>query len=94
MRSKFQRLATFNCQGLNADEFYESRLATIIVQETRIKETGLWEFTSSDGKKVCLYNSCSGAKSIRAVVIITTESTDVTFNPVSERICTQQQKLE
>ena len=60
MRPKFQRFGTFNCQGLNdkvkqthiADDFYKFRLAVIMVQETRIKETGLHEFTSSDGKKV------------------------------------------
>ena len=95
MRSKFQRFATLNCQGLNdkvkqthiADDFYKFRLAAIMVQERRIKETGLHEFTSSDVKKVCLYNSGNGAKSIRGVGIITTENTNVTFNPVSERIC-------
>ena len=58
-----------------------------MVQETGIKETGLHEFTSSDGKKICLQNSSHGAKSIRGVGIITTENTNVTFNPVSERIC-------
>ena len=95
MRPKFQIFATFNCQGLNdevkqthiADDFYEFRLAAIMVQETHVKETGLYEFTSSDGKKVCLYNSGSGAKSIRRAGIITTENTNGTFNPVSEHIC-------
>ena len=58
-----------------------------MVQETRIKETGLHELTSSDGKKVCLYNSGNGAKSIQIAEIITTENTKVTFNLVSERIC-------
>ena len=95
MRPKFHRLATFNCKGLNdevkqtyiADDFYKFRLAAIMVQETGIKETGLHEFTSSDGKKICLQNSSNGAKSIRGVGIITTENTNVTFNPVSERIC-------
>ena len=43
--------------------------------------------TSSDGKKVCLYNSGNGAKSIQIAEIITTENTKVTFNLVSERIC-------
>ena len=69
MRPKFQRLVTFNCKGLNdevkethiADDFYKSRLAAIMVQEIRIKETGLHEFTSSDGKKDCLYSSGSPA---------------------------------
>ena len=87
MRSKFQRFATFNWQGLNdevkktyiADDFYKFRLGAIMVQETRIKETGLHEFTSSDGKKVCLCDSGNGAKSIRRVGIITTENTNVTF---------------
>ena len=73
MRPKFQRFATFDCQGLNdkgkqtyiADDFYKFRLSTIMVQETRIKETGLHELTSSDGKKVSLYNSGNGAKSTR-----------------------------
>ena len=59
MRPKFQRFATFNCQGLNdkvkqthiAHDFHKFRLAAIMVQETRIKDTGLHEFTSSDGKK-------------------------------------------
>ena len=59
MRPKFQRFATFNCQGLNDevkqthinDNFYKFHLAEIMVQETRIKETGLHEFTSSDGQK-------------------------------------------
>ena len=54
----------FNCLGLNdevkqtriADDFYKFRLREIMVQETRIKETGLQELTSSDGKKVFLYN--------------------------------------
>ena len=94
MRRKFQRFATFNCQGLNdkvkqthiADDFYKFRLTAIMVQETSIKETGLHEFTSSDGKKICLYNSGKGADSIQGVGIITTENTNVTFNPVSERI--------
>ena len=62
MRPRFQRFATFNCQGLNdevkkthiADDFYKFCLGAIMVQETRIKETGTHEFTSSDGKKVCL----------------------------------------
>ena len=95
MRPKFQRFPTFNCQGLNdevkqthiANDFYKFRLAAIMVQETSIKETGLHEFTSSDRKKVCLYNSGNGAKSIRGIGIITTENTKVTFNHVSERIC-------
>ena len=72
MRPKFQRFATFNCQGLNdkakqthiADEFYRLRLASIMVQEVRIKETGLHEFTSSYGKKGCLYNLGNKSKSI------------------------------
>ena len=38
-------------------------------------------------KKVCLYNSGNGAKSILGVGIITTENKNVTFNPASERIC-------
>ena len=58
-----------------------------MIQETHIKETGLHELTSSDGKKVCLYNSGNGAKSIQIAEIITTENTKVTFNLVSERIC-------
>ena len=95
MRPKFQRFATFNCQGLNdkvkqihiADDFYKFPPVAIMVQETRIKETSLHEFTSSDGKKICLYNSGNGAKSIRGVGIITTENTNVTFKPISERIC-------
>ena len=58
-----------------------------MLQETRFSETGLQEFMSSDGKKVCLYNSEKGAQSIGEVEIITAESTNVTFNPLSERIC-------
>ena len=38
-------------------------------------------------KKICLYNSGNAAKSIRGAGIITTEKTNVTFNPVSEQIC-------
>ena len=61
MRPKLERLATFNCQGLNdkvkqthiADDFCKFRLAAIMVQKTRIEETGINEFTSSDEKKVC-----------------------------------------
>ena len=95
MRPKFQRFATFNCQGHNdevkqthiGDNFYKFHLAVIMAQETCIKETGLHEFNSSNGKKVCLYNSGNGAKSIRGVGIITTENTNVNFNPVSEHIC-------
>ena len=95
MRPKFQRFAMFNCQGLKdevkethiADNFYKLHLAAIMVQETCIKETGLHEFTSSNGKKVCLYNWGSGAKSIQGVRIITTENINVTFNPVLECIC-------
>lgn len=42
MRTKFQRFATFNCQGVKdkikqkliVDDFYKLRLATIMVQET------------------------------------------------------------
>ena len=56
-----------------------------MVQETRIKKTGLHEFCSSDGKKVYLYNSGNGTKSILGVKIITVKSTNVTFNPVSEQ---------
>ena len=82
MKLKFQRFTTFNCQGLNdyvrqthiTDDFYEFCLAAIMVQETRIKEIGLHEFISSNGKKVYLYNSGNGAKSIRGVGIITTET--------------------
>ena len=55
-----------------------------MVQETRIKEIRLHEFTSSDGKYVCLYNSDNGVKLIQGVGIITTESTNVTFNPISK----------
>ena len=90
MRPKFQSFAAFKSQGLNdkvkqthiADDFYKFRLAAIMVQETPIKETGLQEFTLSDEKKVCLYNSGNGG-----VGIIITENTNVTFSPVSERIC-------
>ena len=85
-------------QGLNdyikqthiADDLYKFCLAAIMEQETHIKETGLHEFTSSDGKKVCLYDSMvclynsiqcqwwkiDGAKSA-GVGIITTENTKV-----------------
>ena len=95
MRPKFQRFATFNCQGLNdkvkqthiTDDFYKLRLAAIMVQETRIKETCLREFTSSDGQKVCLYNSGNGSKLIWGIGIITTENTNGTCNPVWEHIC-------
>ena len=38
-------------------------------------------------KKFSLYNSGNGAKSIRGIGIITTQNTNVTFNPVSEHIC-------
>ena len=69
-----------------ADDFCKFRLAAIMVPETRIKETLLHEFTSSDGKKVCLYNSGNGAKSIRGIGIITTENTNFTFNPVSQQV--------
>ena len=59
MRPKVQRFVTFSCQGLIdkvkqthiADDFYKFCLAAIMVQETLIKETGLHEFTLSDGKK-------------------------------------------
>ena len=51
------------------------------------QKTGLHIFSSSDGKKIYLYNSGNRAKSIRGAGIITTENTNVTFNPVSERIC-------
>ena len=52
-----------NYQGLNykvkqrhiADDFYKFSLAVIMVQEARIKETGLHEFTSSDWREICLY---------------------------------------
>ena len=95
MRPKFQRFAMFNCQGLKdevkqthiADNFYKLHLAAIMVQETCIKETSLHEFTSSNRKKVCLYNWGSGAKLIQGVRIITTENINVTFNPVLECIC-------
>ena len=56
-------------------------------RENCIKETDLHVFSSSDGRKVCLYNSDNGAKSIRGVGLITTENTNITFNPASERIC-------
>ena len=70
MRPKFQRFATFNCQGLInkvmqkniAGDFY--KFSTGILQETHIKETGLHEFISSNGKKICLYKSGNGAKSM------------------------------
>ena len=68
-----------------AEDFYKFRLTTIMVQKTRIKERGLHEFTSSDGKKVCLYNSGNGAKSVRVVGTITRESTNVKNE--SGRIC-------
>ena len=42
-----------------------------MVQATRIKETGLHEFTSFDGKNFFLNNSGNGAKSIQGVGIIT-----------------------
>ena len=95
MGPKFQRFATFNCKELTdevkqthvAGDFYKFRLAAIMVQETCIKKTALHIFSSSDGKKIYLYNSGNGAKSIRGAGIITTENTNVTFNPVSERIC-------
>ena len=74
-------------QARNADNFYKFCLAAIVVQETRIKETGLLEFTSYDRKKVCLYNSGNGTRSIQGVGIITEENTNVIFNPVSEWIC-------
>ena len=59
MRSKFRSFARFNCQGLNdkvnktrfAEDFYKFRLAEIMYQETRIEETRLHKFISSDGKK-------------------------------------------
>ena len=58
-----------------------------MIQEIHTKETGLHEFTLSHGKKEFLYNSDNEAKLIRGVGIITTESTNVTFNLVSKQIC-------
>ena len=95
MGPKFQRFATFNCKGLTDEvkqthvdgDFYKFRLAAIMVQETCIKKIGLHIFSSSDGKKIYLYNSGNATKSIRGFGIITTENTNVTFNPVSKRIC-------
>ena len=58
-----------------------------MVEETRIKETGLHVFTSYDRKRIFFYNSGNGAKSIRGVEIIKKKNTNVMFNPVSERIC-------
>ena len=60
IRRKSQRFTTFNCQGLNynvkqthiADDFYKFSLAATMVQETRIKETGLHKFTSFGGKNL------------------------------------------
>ena len=38
-------------------------------------------------KRFVLYNSGNGAKSVRGVGAITTESKNVSFNPVLESIC-------
>ena len=52
-----------------------------MVQETRIKETGSHEFTSSDVKSLRLYYSGKGVKSIWWVDIGTTEGANVAFLP-------------
>ena len=55
-KTQISPVSIVNYQGLNykvkqrhiADDFCKFSLAVIMVQEARIKETGLHEFTSSD----------------------------------------------
>ena len=96
MDKKYNRFATFNCQGLKnitkqrliADDFVKCNLVAMIIQETHIKSNGIHEMKSTDYKTTLhLYNSGHESKSIRGVGILIRSNSKVIFTPICDRIC-------
>lgn len=93
---KPQKFAIFNCQGLLnpvkkvniADDFIHFNLTAMMLQETHIKTTGMFELKSSTGETLHLYNSGNEKKSSAGVgILVRPNNNKITFEPISDRIC-------
>ena len=97
-----KRIASLNIQGLNsetkqrllADDFFEKKIDFMLLQETKIKGSEQLEITSSENKKLILYNSGSKNKSLKGVAVLVKEDTKINFEAISERICVAKIKLD
>ena len=95
MKSKYRRIATFNCQGLNkiekqtsiADDFIHHNLTAMMIQEMHLKSNGIHVLKTSDGRTTLhLYNSGKESKSINGVGILIRSNLNIKFKPISDRI--------
>ena len=97
---RYKRFATFNCQGLPnklkqmniADDFCHHQLTAMMIQETHMQGQGLHQLESPSGQKLHLYFSGYKNRSIAGTGIIVRPNSNVTFTPVSERICMMKVK--
>ena len=98
---RYKRFATFHCQGLLnkvkqidiADDFCHHQLTAMKIQESHIQGHGLHQLQSSSGEKLHLYFPGHKNRSIAGTGIIIRPNSNVTFTPVSERICIMKVKL-
>ena len=96
----YKRFATFNCQGLLnkvkqmniADDFCHHQLTAMMIQETHMQGHGVHQLESSSGEKLHLHFSGHKNISIAGTGIIVRPNSNITFTPVSERICMMKVK--
>ena len=92
---RYERFVTLNCQGLwnkvkqmnIADDFCHHQLTVMMIQQTHMQRHGLHQLESSSEEKLYLYFYGHKNRSIAGTSIIVTPNSNVTFTPVSERIC-------
>ena len=94
-KSKYNRICTFNCQGLLnktkqqliADDFIAYNLTIMAIQETNMKNHGVCKIKSTSGKELYLYYSGQEEQSKYGVGFIVDPKCILKFIPVSDRIC-------
>src|SRR5437899_1121772 len=87
------RIGTLNVRGLRnelkrttiASDIEKYKLDILLIQETHIKNTEIFEIKSNKNSKYIVYNS--GGGSFRGVGIITRSDLECSFIPVNDRIC-------
>ena len=70
-----------------ADDFCHHQLTAMMIQETHMQGHGLHKLESSLRQKVHLYLSGHKNRSIAGTGIIVRTNSNLTFTPVSKRIC-------
>ena len=102
MIKNLKRILSWNIQGLNketkqkllADDFVDKNINFMLIQETKIQKNDQISITSSNNTRLTLYNSGHKSKSIKGVAILVRESTKLSFEAISERLCIAEIKLD